>query len=168
MSERTKYTITSKGGVGEFMIRDSNGDIITVFSYKGWFSSNGSAPLKKGKIAIQSQGGWETGFTISRDKRRIGEILFNWKGNIVISLKNREGRMQRFMLKNIGGKSKWKVEDENEHEVLSMHSDTHWSKVSYQYKVLVKADLPVDIHELLIACGYGTNLNMSMIAALLI
>jgi hypothetical protein len=168
MPTRKKYKIISKGGVGEFSIVDSKGDYLTVFSYKKWFSSNGSAPTKRGKVSIKTQGGWETGFTIYRDKLRIGEIVFNWKGNIVIALKNKDSRIQKFMLKHIGKKSKWVLEGENEHELLSMQSDTHWARVNHEYNVLVKENIPVDITELLIACGYGTNLNMSMIAALVI
>ena len=75
--------------------------------------------------------------------------------------------MQKFMLRN-SVKGRWVLEDERQHELLTMQSESHWTKVNYEYKVSVKEDISVDTTELLIACGYGTNLHMSMVAALII
>lgn len=162
------YTIISKGGVGEFAILTSTNDYITVFSYKNWFSSSGSANTKIGKVEIKAMDGWESSFHVFCDGNDIGEIHFNWKGNIIITLENSVGEKRTLMLRNISLKSDWILEDENENVILMLHSDTHWTKVDYRYDVQLLREIDIPIELLLVACGYGTNLNMSMIAALMI
>jgi hypothetical protein len=162
------YTIISKGGIGEFKVLTSTNDYITVFSYKNWFSSSGSANTKLGLVEIKAIDGWESSFHVFCDSNDIGEIHFNWKGNIIITLENSVGEKKTFQLRNVSLKSDWILEDENEHVILKLHSDTHWTKVDYRYDVQLLREIDIPTPLLLIACGYGTNLNMSMIAALLV
>jgi hypothetical protein len=166
MENNNTYSILSKGGIGEFQIMNAPGNFLTVFSYRNWFSSNGSAPTPNGLIEIRSKDHWQTHFNILRDGHEIGDILFNWKGNIVITLESKMKGPEKFLLTDTGKHSDWTVNNEQDQVILIMHSDTHWSKVSYRFDVTVKIHPGVDILELLIACGYGTNLNMSMISGL--
>jgi hypothetical protein len=162
------YTIISKGGIGEFKVLDSSNNYITVFSYKNWFSSSGSANTSIGKVEIKAIDGWESSFHVFCDGNDVGEIHFNWKGNIIITLETTSGEKRTLMLKSVSLKSDWTLEDENENIVLKLHSDTHWTKVDYRYDVQLLRDIDIPIPLLLITCGYGTNLNMSMIAALMV
>lgn len=168
MTPINTYTIISKGGIGEFKILTSTNDYITVFSYKSWFSSSGSANTKLGLVEIKAMDGWESSFHVFCDGNDIGEIHFNWKGNIIITLENTAGEKKTLQLRSISLKSDWVLEDENEDVILKLHSDTHWTKVDYRYDVQLLREIDIPTPLLLIACGYGTNLNMSMIAALLV
>ncbi|HEY0741758.1 MAG TPA: hypothetical protein VGD40_09855 [Chryseosolibacter sp.] len=163
-----QYVIISKGGVGEFKILTSAGDYITVFSYKNWFSSAGSANTSLGKVEIKAMDGWESSFHIFCDGQDIGEIHFNWKGNIIVTLENSEREKKTLQLRSVSLKSDWVLEDEHGDPLVKLHSDTHWTKVDYRYDVEVLRDAGIPIPLLLIACGYGTNLNMSMVSALLV
>jgi hypothetical protein len=164
----TKFTILSKGGVGEFKILTANNDYIAVFSYKNWFSSSGSANTTGGLVEVKAMDGFESSFHIFNDDRDVGEIHFNWKGNIIITLEDKSGQNKTMVLRSVSLKSDWVLEDEKENTILKLHSDTHWTKVDYRYDVELFHDYGISIPLLLIACGYGTNLNMSMIAALII
>ena len=168
MEPLNTYTIISKGGIGEFKVLTSSNNYITVFSYKNWFSSSGSANTDLGLVEIKAMDGWESSFHVFCDGNDIGEIHFNWKGNIIITLEDKAGDKKTMQLKNVSLKSDWVLEDENGDVILKLHSDTHWTKVDYRYDVQLfrEIDIPTPLH--LIACGYGTNLNMSMIAALLV
>jgi hypothetical protein len=168
MDAINNYTIISKGGIGEFKILTSTNDYIAVFSYKNWFSSSGSANTTVGLVEIKAMDGFESSFHIFNEAKDIGEIHFNWKGNIIITLEDSAGKNQTMVLRSVSLKSDWVLEDENENVILKLHSDTHWTKVDYRYDVQLFRDNGIAIPLLLIACGYGTNLNMSMIAALLI
>jgi hypothetical protein len=162
------YTIISKGGIGEFKVLTSTNDYVTVFSYKNWFSSSGSANTSLGLVEIKAMDGWESSFHVFCDGNDIGEIHFNWKGNIIITLENKTGEKKTLQLRNVSLKSDWVLEDENGDIILKLHSDTHWTKVDYRYDVQLLREIDIPTPLLLIACGYGTNLNMSMIAALLV
>jgi hypothetical protein len=161
------YTIISKGVVVEFTILTSSNDYVTVFVYKNWFSSSGSANTKIGKVEIKAMDGWESSFHVFCDGNDVGEIHFNWKGNIIIKLENTAGEKKSLALRSVSLRSDWILEDENGNAIVKLHSDTHWTKVDYRYDVQVLEDLDIPVPLLLIACGYGTNLNMSMIAALM-
>lgn len=161
------YSIVSKGGVGEFSIFDPKNNYITVFSYKSWFSSSGSAPIKEGVIEIKSKNAWESSFTIFLDGKEIGDLQFNWRGNIVITLDDLSGKRNNFLLKNVSLKFDWVLEDESEQPVLKLHCESHWTKLNYRYDVEVIDNHNTSINTLLVACGYGTNLNMSMISSLM-
>lgn len=161
------YAIISKGGVGEFKILTATNEYVTVFSYKNWFSSSGSANTVLGKVEIKAMDGWESSFHVFCDGNDVGEIHFNWKGNIIITLENTAGEKKTLLLKSVSLKSDWVLEDEHEKPIVKLHSDTHWTNVDYRYDVQVLDDIDIPVPLLLIACGYGTNLNMSMIAALM-
>jgi hypothetical protein len=163
-----QYVIISKGGIGEFKVLTSTNDYITVFSYKNWFSSSGTANTNLGLVEIKAMDGWESSFHVFCDRKDIGEIHFNWKGNIIITLEDDRGEKKTFQLRSVSLKSDWVLEDEQEETILKLHSDTHWTKVDYRYDVDLLRDVGVPVPLLLIACGYGTNLNMSMISALLV
>lgn len=159
------YTIISKGGIGEFSILDSAGDYVTVFSYRGWFSTNGSAATPRGKVSIKSRDRWQTSFIIQRSRKNIGEIIFNWRGSIMIALSDADNVLRRFLLEQ-SGTSKWLLTDERKNPVLSLKSVSHWLKKNAEYHVVVTKKTSVYTEELLIACGYATNLNATKVAAL--
>jgi hypothetical protein len=168
MNKENTYVIISKGGVGEFKVLTSANDYITVFSYKNWFSSAGSANTDLGKVEIKAMDGWESSFHVFLEGKDIGEIHFNWKGHIIITLETKSGERKTLQLRNVSLKSDWILEDENEKQILKLHSDTHWTRADYRYEVQMLGEIDIPIPILLITCGYGTNLNMSMIFSLLV
>ena len=168
MDVPNKYVIISKGGIGEFKVLTSTNEYVTVFSYKNWFSSSGTADTSVGRIEIKAMDGWESSFHISCKGNDIGEIHFNWKGNIIVTLENSAKEKKTLQLRSVSLKSDWVLEDELAEPIVKLHSNTHWTKVDYRYDVEVLRDVGIPIPLLLVACGYGTNLNMSMINALLV
>jgi hypothetical protein len=159
------YRIISEGGVGEFSVLNAAGDHVTVFSYRGWFSSTGSAPTERGRVTIKARDKWQTSFIIQRSRKNIGEIIFNWRGSIVIALTDSNDSVCQFLLED-SGNSKWLLKDQKGHPVLSMLMQSHWSKKNTEYQIKVKRKTSAHIDELLIACGYAVNLNNSKIASL--
>jgi hypothetical protein len=167
MAAEQGYSIISKGGVGELSIFDAKREYVTVFSYKGWLSRDGSAPTTAGVVEVRTKNQRTKTFSIWRDDTEIGELAFQFRGNLTLKLPDFHGSERELVLRNDEEKMSWILEDENGTTVLTMTSDTSWAKVDQRYEVVILEDLKLNRTELLIACGYATNLNTAMIAALM-
>jgi hypothetical protein len=161
------YSIISKGGVGELSIFDEKREYVTVFSYKGWLSRDGAAPTTSGVVEVKTKNLQTKTFSIWRDGNEIGELAFHFRGNLSLKLPDAHGSERELMLRNTEEKLSWMLEDEDGTAVLTMTSDTSWAKVDQRYEVVIMEDMKLNRTELLIACGYATNLNTAMIAALM-
>jgi hypothetical protein len=162
-----KYSIISKGGVGEFSIFDDKREYVTVFSYKGWLSRDGAAPTSAGLVEVKTKNLQTKTFSIWRDSKEIGELAFHFRGNLTLKLADSHGSEREMVFQSSGEKFSWLLEDESGTKVLTMTQDVSWAKVDQRYEIVITNDLKVNSTELLIACGYATNLNTALIAALM-
>lgn len=166
MTTSQTYFIVSKGGVGEFSVFDGENKYITVFSYRGWLSHEGSAPLGDSEIKIKVKDLPSRIFSILKEQVVIGEIFFISRENISILLRDKNNEERSLSLGGTEDKGGWKLEDETGSEVLTMTLDTGWMNDT-RYAVVLNDDAGFDPAELLIACGYGTNLNTAMVSSLM-
>jgi hypothetical protein len=167
MADEQTYSIISKGGVGELSIFDAKREYMTVFSYKGWLSRDGSAPTTSGVVEVKTKNLQTKTFSIWRNGIEIGEIAFHFRGDLTLKLPDVHGSEIELVLRNAEEKLSWILEDEDGTEVLTMIPDTSWVKVDQRYEVVIRKDMKLNRTELLIACGYATNLNTAMISALM-
>ena len=127
-------------------------------AYDSSFSSNASTELEASTYTIKPRNIWHMVFDISKDSVGCGELGFNWKGNMVISLFG-EG----YVLKHKGVKDfKFELQGPKGQVLLTMVPTMKWSKLAYNYTIqttdALKVDFPIEV--LLLCCGYSTNLYM--------
>ena len=98
-----------------------------------------------------------------------GDITFNWQGHILIQLQNQSGQTTNYRLKTKGFWGfRFLLEDEQHNPLCQLIPAFQWSKMGYNYGIeFTETFTPTtdsDLITLLLACGYGANLYMSMIA----
>jgi hypothetical protein len=167
MTTNQTYSIVSKGGVGEFSVFDEENKYITVFSYKGWLSHEGSAPIGNEQIEIKVKDLSSRIFSISKEGVIIGEIFFISRGNVSILLRDKDDEERSLSLVQMEENEAWRLEDETGLEILTMTPESGWMKVDTRYVVVLNMNSGFESAHLLIACGYGTNLHTAMVSSLM-
>lgn len=159
--------IVSSSGKGNFKITEKNSEICELV-YTNWFSEKAKTMLNGNQIEIKPKNIWTSKVDIYKNGTNIGDITFNLKGQMIIRLEKSNGTECHYVLKN---KAKWKLKFEvyNASETLqfSLHSVNNWNKLNYDYAIeMADYDSEFDIKELLVYCGYATNLYLAIISAL--
>ncbi len=103
---------------------------------------------------------------MAMERKKIGEILFNWRGNVVISLREKS-KVHQFLLQHEEKSPLWTLSDEDDHEILTMRAKSHWAKTDHHYDVRVPGKPGVNLTNLLVACGFACNLNQSKVTGLM-
>lgn len=163
------FQLSSTSGVGSFDLLDAQAAPITHFQYENWFSSTGSATVSNDHITIKPRNFWHSAFDVLINDVDQGDILFNWQGHILIKLQNKAGDITNYRLKTKGlWDFQFILEDEQKMPILTLAPTFQWRKMGYNYGVeFTETFMPeTDLHliTLLLACGYGANLYMTMLA----
>ncbi|SHI48951.1 hypothetical protein SAMN05443429_10231 [Cruoricaptor ignavus] len=159
--------IISVAGRGNFIIQRDNYEILQV-KYKNWFSSNAKTKLGNENIEIKAKNIWQSKFDIIKNKKDVGDIIFNWKGDIIIRILNKENIEENFLLKSKGfWKSYFELINEEGEIVCILNSSVNWSKLNYNYEVENITDKydEIKIYELTIYSVFGANIYMMMMTA---
>ncbi|MDT0555046.1 aminotransferase [Patiriisocius hiemis] len=159
--------IVSSSGKGNFKLTENNQEICELV-YTNWFSEKAKTDLDGNKIEIKPKNIWTSKVDIYKNNTNIGDITFNLKGQMIIRLEKPDGTECNYVLKN---KAKWKLKFEvyNESDTLqfSLNSVNKWTKLNYDYDIeIADFNSEFDIKELLVYCGYATNLYLAIISAL--
>ncbi|AYA35812.1 hypothetical protein D3Y59_01375 [Hymenobacter oligotrophus] len=165
MSEQDYYLI-SVPGKGDFGLHHGK-QLLTAFTYDDWFSSRGRATLADGQtLEIRPRNMWWSHFDVVRNDVVVGDITFNWKGQVIVTLQTASGEQQGFKLKSQGIRgTRFVLENEAQEQVLTLDLAFKWNKLNYEYHVQLAPGFPFSetTELLLFACGYATNLYMTML-----
>ncbi|WP_461089227.1 hypothetical protein [Spirosoma gilvum] len=164
------FQLSSTASNGSFDLIDGQEVFVTHFQYENWFSSEGNASLQHDQVTIKSRNFWHSAFDVFVNGIDKGDITFNWQGHILIRLVEQSGLSKNYRLKSKGfWDFRFVLEDEQHMELLQLIPKFRWNKLSYNYGVdFAETYNPVtnpDLIILLLACGYGANLYMAMMAA---
>ncbi|GAB2559868.1 hypothetical protein [Spirosoma areae] len=164
------FQLSSTSSVGSFDLLDANGTLVTHFQYENWFSSRGSASVYKDRITIKPRNFWHSAFDVLINEADQGDITFNWQGHILIKLQSRAGHTTNYRLKTKGfWDFRFVLEDEQKMPLLQLEPTFQWSKLAYNYGVAFSDTFTPtpdpNLIVLLLACGYGANLYMTMMAS---
>ncbi|GAB3692387.1 hypothetical protein GCM10027592_11280 [Spirosoma flavus] len=164
------FQLSSTSGTGSFDLLDAQQSLVTHFQYESWFSSTGSASLDNKTVTIKPRNFWHSAFDVLLDDVDKGDIMFNWKGNILIRLQNTSDKWVNYRLKTRGfWEFRFVLEDEQQTPLLQLIPSFKWSQMGYNYQIdftdTFSPAVNSDLITLLLACGYGTNLYMSTMAA---
>jgi hypothetical protein len=149
--------IYSTSGNGNFKIQSDNNDLLEL-EYKNWFSSIASTNLNNRKIEIRPKNFWNSSFDIFHNGKGVGNIIFNWRGDAVITINN-----EKYLFKAIEWNSKFELLNEKEDKIVLITPNYKWEKKKYDYELEVVTE-NFDFSrlvELLIYVGFSANLHMT-------
>ena len=157
--------IKSTSVTGNFEIINSSGERLLELTYSNWFASKAEASLESIAIQIKPKNIWYSKFDILKNGIDKGDIMFNWRGNVIIRLETDDKSENQYLLKAIGfWKPGFDLLDEKERKILSLKQKIDWEKFSYNYEIELADNQKEnqEIAELLIYSGFGANLYMMM------
>ncbi|MDD7885483.1 aminotransferase [Flavivirga sp. 57AJ16] len=160
--------IESTSSTGNFEIKNNDNNRLLELIYSNWFSSNAKTVFNSNNIEIKPKNIWASKFDIITNGSDKGDISFNWKGNIIIRLENKNKTDNQFLLKAIGlWKLGFELLDQKENKILFLKPNFKWTKFSYDYEVLLEDNIVPnnEIIELLIYSGFSANLYMTRMMA---
>jgi len=163
-----KYKIVSKSGKGNFSLCDEKKKELCKVTYDNMFSSKARTIINKDQFEIKARNIWWRKFDMFKNGIDIGDIVFNWRGHIIIRILGNDNKEHHFLMKRKGfWKSRFELENENEQKVLTMYAGYNWSKWRYNFDIQVHQQLPSVIlsEELLVYCAYAANLYLSQMSA---
>ncbi len=158
--------IVSSSSRGNFKLVKGNWEILEL-KYEKWFSSKAATRYRSQEIRIQAKDFWGSKFAILKNRKEIGDISFNWKGQVVVRLTDADGESHQYFMK---GKGVWKLRFEVYNEadklVLTMKSINKWNKLNIDYQIeKTDHEPPFDEHEFLLYCGYAANMYVARMGA---
>ena len=158
--------IVSSSGKGNFKLTEKNVEICEVV-YNNWFSEKAKTVLNGNNIEIKPKNIWTSKVDIYKNGKHIGDITFNLRGYMVVRVQNSAGTEFNYVLKN---KAKWKlrfeVYDESDNLQFALKSVNNWTKLNYDYDIeMATYNSEFEMEELLVYCGYATNLYLAIISA---
>jgi hypothetical protein len=157
--------INSTSVIGNFEIRNDNGEPLLELTYPNWLSSSAKTSFESIDIQIKPKNIWQSQFAILKNGIDKGDIVSNWKGNVIITLKMGDQSENRYILRAIRSwKMGFKLFDEKDRKILSMKQNFNWKKISYNYEITLADNQKTnqELIELLIYSGFGANLYMTM------
>ncbi len=158
--------IVSSSGKGNFKLTDRNKEICELV-YNNWFSDKAKTVLNGNNIEIKPKNIWTSKVDIYKNNTNIGDITFNLKGQMIIQLEKSNGKECNYVLKNMANwKLKFEVYNESGTLQFSLNSVNNWSKLNYDYDIeMADFNSEFEIEELLVYCGYASNLYLAIISA---
>lgn len=158
--------IISSSGKGNFKLIDNDIEICEL-NYKNWFSGKASTFLHNNNIEIKPRNIWASKMVIFKNQQQYGEITFSLKGHMIIELISDRGTKCRYILKNKGlFKPRFELYNAKQVLQLSMVQKNNWTKLNYDYLIeLADGEKDINVEELLIFCGYASNLYQTIMSA---
>ena len=133
--------------------------------YSDWFSSDAATQFNGQTIEIRPRNIWNSKFDIFKDNQDCGDIIFNWRGHVIIRLiRLDDGGEDEFLLKHRGIlNTRYDLISAQARHILTLTANYNWSKFKYFYSVdNENHDIPdIVLEEFLIYCGFAANLHMS-------
>jgi hypothetical protein len=162
-----QYKITTKSK--SFRIDDihSGKELVSVF-YESIWNSNASFSLEGESYEIKSSNAWQTKFDLFKNEIDIGDIDYNWKGEIIIRLKNNDLMTKHFILKCTNMfMSEFSLKDFLTNKLWSIKAQWEWKAFNYVFYIsreegFEEEENNVDEMELLVAATYAAILYLRM------
>jgi hypothetical protein len=138
--------------------------IITEVVYKSMFSSKVHFNIGENEYEINPNNIWETKFDLLKNGVDIGDIVYNWKGEVVLKLKNRIAMTKYFLLKNISILStSFILKDYLTNELWTLKPVWNWKGLNTNFEItkmpgFAEEDNEVNQIELLIMALYAIQL----------
>lgn len=155
--------ISSTSGKGNFILEKENNQILEV-KYKNWFSSIAYSEFDGNTIEIKPKNIWCSKFDIFKNNQDKGDLIFNWKGDMIIRITRDENKEDSYLLVSKGlWKRRFELTNEKGDLIFILQPFINWKKLSYNYEIesILNESEDKSVTELLIYCGFAANLYMT-------
>jgi hypothetical protein len=118
------------------LFEKSDNSPISFLEYESWYSSEAKFEINKNYYRIIANNSWQTKFDVFCNHTDIGDIDYNWKGDVIIRLKNNESLTKHFILKI---KSLWtstyELRDYLTNQIFIIKPTFNWKSLSYDFHI---------------------------------
>jgi hypothetical protein len=159
------YKVTTKSKFFKITPINSKTEICSV-QYESIWNSNAKFTLTDDKYEIKASNAWQSKFDIFKNGIDIGDIDYNWKGEIIIRLKNYDSMTKHFILKctNIFTMV-FSLKDFLTNKLWSIKPQWEWKSFNYSFYItreegFEEEENKVNETELLVAAIYASILYL--------
>ena len=151
---------------GRDYILKEQASTLGLLKFPKWYSQNAIIELDKRQIEIKKNSMWSNSFQILERNAPIGCIKSNWKGILIIELKDQNRRLKTFRFKSKGVfKMNFQLFDERQKHLLTFHQTRSWKKMKSDYQIeLIEPLQELDLKLLSLSTTFCIILFESQIA----
>ncbi|MBK7409545.1 MAG: hypothetical protein IPJ40_16785 [Saprospirales bacterium] len=157
----SKYYIRTITARGNFEVFDADQRLWAHLNYPSWLSAKATGEANGRVLEIVPRNVFNSKFDILLDGEDVGDIVFNWKMQMIIRLLDYQ-RQERHYLLRIKGvfNQRFLLEDDIKNPIFVMAPRFRWSKMRYDYRVypLETQYLQSPEETMLAICTYAANL----------
>ena len=108
--------------------------------YSDWFSSDAATQFNGQTIEIRPKNIWNSKFDIFKDNQDCGDIIFNWRGHVIIRLTRVDnGSEDEFLLRHRGIlNTRYDLISAQARHILTLTANYNWSKFKYFFLSTMK------------------------------
>lgn len=143
-------------------VLDSEQRLWAFLKYESWLSTRARGDANGQELEIAPLNIFNTRFDIYLDGEDVGDLVFNWKAQMVIRLLDFQRQERQYLLRRKGGfKSGYVLEDDIRNPILSMTPFFNWKGFRLDFRVHTHETqyLQSPIEAVLAICAYAANLH---------
>jgi hypothetical protein len=161
MSQTPDYYIRALTNRGNFEVLDREQRPWAHLSYIGWFSAKAAGAASGQQLEIAPANLFNSKFDIYLDGEDVGDLIFNWKAQMIIRLLDFQRQERQYLLRAKGlFPQKFYLEDDIKNTILVLWPKFNWSKFHYDYRVYLQETqyLQSPVEAMMAICAYGVNI----------
>mgnify|MGYP001165742152 CR=1 FL=1 len=144
-----------------------NEEVLYEFKYHKWSSSKGDFYCGDQFVSIKPRNMMGQKFDITKDNTEVGEITFNWKGQVSIEVEDGNYRKHRFFIRSKGfWKSYYEILNADDKVLFRLKPKFVWKAFGYNFDIEIdhfsynKEELAL-FEEIFMYVVFGVNVQMS-------
>lgn len=151
------------------LIKDN--EALIEMKYHKWSYAKGDCYVGEKFVSIKPQNVWMRKLDILKNNVDVGDIIFNWKGHIIIQIEDENYKMQEYLMKPNGfWKRNYTVYNSNEKVLFHLHPKFSWKTFGTNFTVEIEEFAFNDkelafLEELMVYMVFGINLQMAQAGA---
>lgn len=129
------YQIIKKKNVYD-LIKEEDKSVVTSLTYISALNTEAKFTLGEDYYHIKAYNAWQTRFDVFKNNRDIGDIDYNWKGQIILRLKNEDDLTKHFIvrIKNFWT-STYEIKDFLTQQIFIISPLFDWKKFDYNFQI---------------------------------
>ena len=166
--EDLKYYIRAVDSRGSLEVCDAEERPWAFLKYQGWFSTRATGEAAGYALEIVPRNIFNSKFDILLDGEDAGDIVFNWKMQMIIRLLDYQRQERHYLLRAKGAfNQRFVLEDDIKNAILILAPRFRWAKMRYDFRVYTRETqyLQSPVELVLAICAYAANLYIKRKAA---
>lgn len=153
------YQLKSINKKGDFVLLKDGVEVGSLL-YKNRVSVNANVNFSDQLIEIRTKTFWRRKINIFKDTKEVGNLIFNWRGQAVINLIDKEKEPISFIVKRKYFGKKIEVYSGGKNIIFSMdRSKFSWKTFNFNYTINIELEIKYfNIEEIILYTIYILNL----------